>query len=309
MYRRITLGALVAVAVIIVTGAGVRLTGSGLGCPDWPTCAKGRVVAPLQHHAMIEFLNRLFTGVVSIAVILAVLGSVMRRPRRADLVKLSSGLAIGLVAQIVWGGLVVLSGLNAFMVAGHFVISLLLVWDAVVLHHRAGQPDVAPHPVVDGTTVRLGRALVAVAGVVVLLGTVVTASGPHRGDARVKPVNISLHDAARVHGLAVTVFLTLVVVMLARLARRGGPAATFRRGEVLLGIGVAQAAIGYIQYFSGVPEVLVAIHVLGATLVWIAVLELHLGLFARDVVVEAVETPERATIPARIDGWVASNPR
>jgi cytochrome c oxidase assembly protein subunit 15 len=309
MYRRITFGALVAVAVIIVTGAAVRLTGSGLGCPDWPACAKGRVVAPLEHHAMIEFLNRLFTGVVSVAVILAVLGSLIRRPRRRDLVMLSVGLVVGVIAQAVWGGLVVLTDLNAFMVAGHLILSLLLVWDAVVLHHRAGQPDVEPRRAVDATTVRLGRALLALTGVVVVLGTVVTAAGPHRGDERVKPVDLSVHDAARFHGLAVTALLVLIIVTLARLNRRGAPADAFRRAEVLLGICVAQAAIGYIQYFSGVPEVLVAIHVFGATMVWIAVLRLHLGFFARDVALEPAEASVTATIPARIEPWVASNPR
>src|SRR5687768_8308296 len=107
-YRRVTLAAVLALGFIIVSGAAVRLTGSGLGCPDWPTCADGRVVAPLEYHAMVEFVNRTVTGLVSVAVMVAVLGSLVRRPRRSDLVWLSLGLVAGVAAQIVLGGLVVL---------------------------------------------------------------------------------------------------------------------------------------------------------------------------------------------------------
>src|SRR5439155_10696828 len=107
-YRRVTLVAVGALAFIIVTGGAVRLTGSGLGCPDWPTCEQHRLVAPAEYHAMVEFVNRVVTGIVSVAVILAVLGSLLRRPRRRDLVWLSAALAAGVVGQIVLGGLTVL---------------------------------------------------------------------------------------------------------------------------------------------------------------------------------------------------------
>ena len=130
-YRRIALLALLALAFIIVTGGAVRLTGSGLGCPDWPTCADGRVVAERSFHPMVEFVNRAITGVVSFAVILAVLGSVIRRPRRRDLILLSVGLVLGIVGQIVLGGETVKHDLAPPYVMGHFLLSLLLVWDAV----------------------------------------------------------------------------------------------------------------------------------------------------------------------------------
>src|SRR3954452_7181028 len=125
MYRRITCGALVAVTIIIVTGAAVRLTGSGLGCPDWPTCARGRVVAPFEYHAMVEFVNRTVTGLVSVAVALAVLGSLLRTPRRRDLTRWSLGLVAGVVAQIVLGGVTVLLELTPPIVMAHFVLSLV----------------------------------------------------------------------------------------------------------------------------------------------------------------------------------------
>src|SRR5688572_28786990 len=132
-YRRITLGALLALALIVVSGAAVRLTGSGLGCEDWPNCSENRVVAPLEFHAVIEFVNRMFTGVVSVAVILAVLGSLALERRRRDLTLLSLGLVAGVIAQIVLGGLVVLFDLSPWLVMGHFVLSMVLVWNAVVL--------------------------------------------------------------------------------------------------------------------------------------------------------------------------------
>src|SRR5919202_2069669 len=140
-YRRLTAVVTVAVAFIIVTGGAVRITGSGLGCPDWPTCAQDRLVAPWEYHAMVEFVNRTVTGLVSVAVIVAVLASLLRRPRRRDLTWLSLGLVGGVVAQIVLGGLTVLFELKPGFVMAHFLLSLVLLADAVVLHHRARLPD------------------------------------------------------------------------------------------------------------------------------------------------------------------------
>jgi heme a synthase len=140
-YRRITFLALLALAFIVVTGGAVRVTGSGLGCPDWPTCAEGRIVAPLEYHALVEFINRTVTGAVSIMVIVAVLAALRRRPYRRDLMWLAGGLVLGVIGQIVLGGLVVLFHLYPPLVMGHFVLSMVLVANAVVLHHRAGMPD------------------------------------------------------------------------------------------------------------------------------------------------------------------------
>src|SRR5919206_1002301 len=148
-YRRITFVALIALGFIVVTGGAVRVTGSGLGCPDWPTCSQGRLVAPLEYHALVEFVNRMVTGTVSVLVIVAVLAALRRRPYRRDLVWLAVGLVVGVIGQIVLGGLVVLFDLFPPLVMGHFVLSMVLVGDAVVLHHRAGRAD--------GPTVSAGR--------------------------------------------------------------------------------------------------------------------------------------------------------
>jgi heme a synthase len=285
-YRRLTLVALVALAFIVVSGAAVRLTGSGLGCPDWPTCADDRLVAPLEYHAMVEFVNRTVTGLVSVAVILAVLGSLRRRPRRRDLTALSLGLVAGVIGQIVLGGLTVLFELKPGFVMAHFLLSMVLLADAVALHDRAGRPDPVPDPdpgdlpppaVADRDLRRLGSLTVAAAGLVLFLGTVVTSSGPHGGDENAERLQFALPEVARLHGVAVVLFLGLTLVTLWRLRAAGAPAGVLRRGEVVLAVSVAQAAIGYIQYFNGVPALLVGIHVAGAVAVWVAALRFRLA--------------------------------
>jgi len=278
-YRRLTLVALAALSFIVVSGAAVRLTGSGLGCPDWPTCARDRVVAPLEYHAMVEFVNRTITGLVSVAVILAVLGSLGRQPRRRDLTWLSVGLVAGVVGQIVLGGLTVLFELRPGFVMAHFLLSMAILADAVVLHDRAGRPDDGgvPPPVVDPDVRRLGSLAVVAAGLVLFLGTVVTSSGPHGGDENAERLRFAVPDVARFHGVSVFLFLGLVLVTLWRLRAGRAPAALLGRGEVVLAVAGAQAAIGYVQYFTGVPALLVGFHVAGATAVWIATLRFRLA--------------------------------
>jgi cytochrome c oxidase assembly protein subunit 15 len=283
-YQRITLIALFLLSFIVVTGGAVRLAGSGLGCPDWPTCAEGHVVAPLEFHAWVEFGNRIVTGLVSVAVIIAVLGALVRQPRRRDLTWLSLGLVGGVIAQIVLGGLVVLTHLAPPLVMSHFSLSMLIVLDAVVLHHRAGLPDDRPTaPVVSVDHVRMVRILGIAAAIVILLGTVVTASGPHPGSNKGQVVDrlpIALHQAARMHGIAVMLFLAFTLLTIWSLVRSGAPAALIQRAEILVAVLVAQAAVGYVQYFTRLPVVLVGVHIAGATAVWIATVRLNLGVRA-----------------------------
>jgi cytochrome c oxidase assembly protein subunit 15 len=312
LFRRITLLAVWALGFIIVTGGAVRVTGSGLGCSNWPACTTQSVVAPWQYHAIIEFGNRLVTGIVSVAVILAALGSLIRSPRRRDLTWLSWGLVAGLVGQIVLGGLAVKHNLAPGFVMGHFLLSLVLLWDAIVLHHRAGLPEQAaptpkrarrssrtpwaavtgpPVPLGSREQVIMGRLLLVAAGLVLVLGTVVTSSGPHGGDPKAPRLQYSVHRVAQLHSLAVWLFLGLAVVALWTIHRRGAPSRVMRQGELLLIAIVAQGALGYLQYFSGVPTSLVAIHIAMATLVWTATVSFSLSLFERPA---AVPVPESA---------------
>jgi cytochrome c oxidase assembly protein subunit 15 len=286
LYARLTVGALAALAAIVVTGGAVRVTGSGLGCPDWPQCGDGRLVAPLSYHPMIEFGNRVVTGLVSVAVIAAVLGSLARRPRRRELTYLSLGLVGGVVAQILLGAVVVYSHLWPPFVMGHFVVSMALLANAVVLVARAGAPDgpTEVRPVVGPAYLALGRVLLGAVGVAILLGTVVTGSGPHAGSndgELVDRLPFALPDVARVHGIAVMLVITVALVLAVRVRRNGAPAEVQRRSVVLLAVLVAQATVGYVQYFTGVPAVLVAVHIAGATAVWIATLRLVLSMRVR----------------------------
>ena len=292
-YRRVTFLALLALGFIVVTGGAVRVTGSGLGCPDWPTCAEGRIVAPLEYHALIEFVNRMVTGTVSIMVIVAVLAALRRRPYRRDLVWLAAGLVLGVIGQIVLGGLVVIFHLYPPLVMGHFVLSMVLVANAVVLHHRAGRPDNA----VEGRAHDLrplGSWLVAWACVVLFLGTVVTGSGPHAGSNEgefVERLPFVVRDVARLHGAAVWMLLALALYSVWRAHRDRAPAEVQRRGTVLLAVLCAQGALGYIQYFNNVPAPLVAVHIGGATALWVSVLRFRLSL------VRPVETVVGTTSP------------
>ena len=297
-YRLITLVALLALAFIIVTGAAVRLSGSGLGCPDWPNCDQGRLVAPLEYHAIVEFVNRSITGLLSLVVMVAVLGSLGRRPRRPDLVWLSLGLVAGVLGQIVLGGLTVLFELRPQFVMAHFLLSMVILANGVVLHWRAGQPDgETGHPLVSPDLRRLANLIVGATALVVFLGTVVTAAGPHGGDEKAIRLDVPLHRAAQVHGFVVLLLLAMVTVMLVLVRRTGGPTPVRRRGSLLLGILAVQGAIGYVQYFNGVPALLVGAHVAGATAVWVATLRFRLGLVDHGSLDRPSAPDERALVP------------
>lgn len=269
-YRAITIVALLALMAIIVTGAAVRLTGSGMGCEDWPGCRSGQFIDVSSKHAAIEQINRMITGAVSVAVIGAVLGSVLRVPRRRDLIVLSLGLVAGLVGQIVLGGITVLVHLHPASVQGHMLLSLVIVAVAVVLVHRAGQPD-------DGELVRLVspeigrhlRVVAAITALAIVTGTVVTGAGPHAGDEDARRFGIAIATAARVHSGAVITAVAAMLLLAWRLRRR--PVERAALGEWISGwvfVAALQGAVGYIQYLNEVPPLLVGAHVLLATVLW-----------------------------------------
>lgn len=280
-YRRITLVALATLVLIVITGGAVRLTGSGLGCTDWPTCEQGQLIAPLELHPMIEFVNRTFTGLVSLAVILAVLGSLLRRPRRRDLTWWSLGLVAGIVGQIVLGGLTVLAELAPPFVMGHYLLSILLVWNGLVLYVRASGPGTPAVPTVSRRTVRLGRAMVAASLALLTTGTVVTGTGPHGGDENAPRFAFAITDVARIHSLAAWAFLAVTLVVLWQAHRDGAAGRVDHRGRFLVGLIVAQGAVGYLQYFTGIPPLLVGLHLAGSVAVFLATVWYHLGLFVR----------------------------
>lgn len=324
LYHRVTVVALVLLVVIVVTGAGVRLTGSGMGCTDWPRCTETTFTPTSDLHARIEFANRMVTGLVSVAVAAAVLGSLRLKPRRRDLVRLSWGLVAGVVAQIVVGGLVVLTHLNPWLVQAHFVVSMVLIGNALVLRHRSARPaGVATRPSVTPALLRWGKALLGLCIVVLLTGTLVTGSGPHSGHKEADPgaplaeqveaaeqvrrLPIEVSDAARVHGIAMLLFLAATIWVIVQLRRHHRTNEVLQRStSALLTVLLLQAALGYTQYFSGVPPMLVALHVLGASLVFLVALQVVLDMAEPNpTAAPALESDLAA--PAQSDRELAGN--
>ena len=272
---------------IVVTGGLVRLTGSGLGCPTWPTCYGSSLVPvknqPQSFHRWIEFGNRTLTVVVVLVVLACIVAAWRQVPRRRPLVTLAAAGLLGVFGQAVLGGLTVLTGLNPYLVAAHFLLSTALIAVAVALHQRnADAGDGHPHPLVRSEVVWLVRALVAVCAVVLVLGTLVTGSGPHSGDGdHPARTGFDVSKIAWLHADTVTLFVGLVLGTLMALRLTTAPPAANRRILVVLGVTLAQGSLGYLQYFTGVPWVLVAFHVLGATVLWVSVLRLTYSIRER----------------------------
>lgn len=301
-FRRLALAVVVALILTIISGAAVRLTGSGLGCPDYPGCLRAHVVPPLQSHAWIEFGNRLINAVVTVASIGVLVAALRRSPRRRDLTILSVGVLAGLVAEVILGAVVVYSKLDPVVVTIHFLLGLVFLAVAVVLHDRAARPDEgAPAaPLVRPLVIGLARLGLLALAVVVTLGTVVTSTGPHAGAPDTPRYHVSLHTVAQIHGTAVETYLALTLLMLGLLVRTGAPAPVLRRAEVLLGALAVQAAVGYTQYLSGDPVGLVALHVAGAAILVVAALRFYFGLWIRSGV-----PPVAAEAAGRVEVSVA----
>lgn len=301
-YRQIAIGALVALSVIIVTGTAVRLTNSGLGCDDWPNCSSTRLIDVSSTHAAIEQINRLFTGVVGAAVIAAVLASIWRVPPRRELTWLSVWLVIGVVANAVLGGISVLVDLHPVAVQGHLLLSMMLIYAATVLVRRASEPDGVPLALaVSRPTQRLAWIVFAVTSLAIVTGTVVTGAGPHAGDENAERLDIAIPDAARIHAVSVLTAIALALLLAYRLRKIAADRDALQTSlSRWIGIALFQGALGYVQYFNDVPELLVGIHVLGATLVMIATTLLVLD--TRRPMADADETVPADGAPAQTAG-------
>ncbi|MEY3341443.1 MAG: hypothetical protein RLZZ269_1354 [Actinomycetota bacterium] len=274
-YSRLALTALVFLCVIVLTGAAVRLTGSGLGCEDWPRCNEERFIDVSSTHGAIEQINRLFTGLVALSVILAVLGAHRRLPRRADLVRLAWGLVAGVIGQVVLGGIVVLTDLHPLANQGHFLLSMILVTNATVLWVRSRDEQLLRRAESRNFSQRLALLAFALGCVALYTGTIVTGSGPHAGDEDARRFGFDISHVARIHGISVVMFLIalLSIIMVVR-RRKNEWRAMSGVLEATMAIGVIQAALGYTQYFNDIPAALVAIHIAGATAIMISLTRL-----------------------------------
>ena len=275
-FRRAIYGLLLLLqAGLILTGGAVRLTGSGLGCPTWPECTPGSYTpVPNQAegalHAWIEFGNRLLTfGLVAVSLI--VLAHILITKRR-DLRLLAAGQVLGILGQGILGGITVLTDLHPLPVAGHLLLSVILVAAAVSLYDRREAP-VERIKQSDKLISLLSKSHIALSFIVIVIGTLVTGSGPHAGDAQARRFGFDIRTVAILHADAVIALFGLTLALAVALRTNK---IILKKIYIFTSIALAQGAIGYIQYFTGIPEILVAAHLLGATLVWIAAWRIRL---------------------------------
>lgn len=261
-------------SAIVITGALVRLTGSGLGCSTWPECTPGSYTpspdqpeAPL--HAWIEFGNRLLTFVLFLNALVLMI-SILRN--RKELFGLGAIQILGILAQAVLGGITVLTGLNPATVAGHFMLSIILIAAALSLRQRIYGKSPSGL-IVSKLTRNLARALVLLTFVVLIAGTIVTGSGPHAGDSTAERFPLDARTISWIHADLVIALIGVAIALLISI-QVGESGATREilgaRIKVFLLASLVQGAIGYTQYFTGLPEVLVAFHILGSILVWLS---------------------------------------
>lgn len=278
-YRQIAIITVAGVCFLTVAGAVVRLTGSGLGCDDWPNCNAERFIDVSTGHAAIEQVNRLVSGLVGIPTLLMAIGAFRVRPVRRGLKGPSLGVLASVLGNGVVGGIAVRGDLHPFLVQSHFLLAMVSIGFGLVAIHRA-----RPEPVFTRTEIGVTRPvsrLVVALGVLVAAalatGTVVTGAGPHAGDETARRYGFDISTVAEIHSItvwmAVAAFLALVVVL------RREPSLSFSRNvSTWMFIAVVQGGIGYVQYFNDVPAVLVAAHVAGATALWVVTVQFVLAV-------------------------------
>jgi cytochrome c oxidase assembly protein subunit 15 len=316
-YVRFAYAGLIALTVIVLTGAAVRLTGSGLGCPTWPKCY-GNVYPPLKTHALIEFSNRLVTVPVSIAAGLAWLAAVRRRPYRRDLVWFGALLPLGVVAQAVLGGFTVKGALDYGWVMGHFALSMLILVAAVILCWRAThEPDLesaagaegsaAGRRETDRTIVRSLRGLVALGALTIFAGTAATAAGPHAGGSPGQKINRLDFDGRGtmdfvIHRHAEIAFVfSVAAVAIWWLARRREVSRAVQRPLTVLCVTVAlQGAVGLDQYYTHLPTELVWVHVGLACGAWLSLF--WAACAAGSLAFRTVRQPAERTVEGAAEG-------
>lgn len=289
--RRTLIANVIAQAGIVLTGATVRLTASGLGCPTWPECVDGSITPTSDQteafHKYIEFGNRLLTFVlliVAIASLFAVYKHNRERKlsehnKRRSLTLLALGVLFGILVQAVLGGITVLTGLHPLIVAAHFMVSIGLIAVAVVLLVKAQEPNDRPVVLQVAKPIHIGmRIHIWLALLVIGIGTLVTGSGPHAGDkSDIVRLGFEFKNITTVHAATVWLFLGLTAGLLFALLATAAPKPVVKQAWIVFGICIAQGIVGYTQFFTGLPWGLVAVHILGACLLWIFTVKFYLA--------------------------------
>ena len=264
-------------SALVLTGGAVRLTGSGPGCPTWPECTPGSYTpvpyqAEGQLHAWIEFGNRLLTFALLISALVAVI--YVLKSGRKDLRSLAAGQVLGIIGQGVLGGITVLTDLHPLPVAGHLLLSMFLIAGATSIYSRRHAPQVKVAAPTKTVSV-ISQLHLAIAFIVLILGTLVTGSGPHAGDEKAQRFGFDIRTVAIMHADAV---IFLVGITIALLVAASVAQSTKKAIYIFFVITLAQGAIGYTQYLTGIPEALVAAHLAGATIFWIAAWRIRLSV-------------------------------
>jgi heme A synthase len=300
--RRVALAGVITSSLIIATGGAVRLSESGLGCTTWPKCTAASLIAsgatgdPLIHR-WIEFGNRLATTLIFVVAIVVFVAAWQFRDastgrRRRDLVWLAGAQPAGIAAQAIIGGVVVLTKLDPFWVSLHFIATLPVLAAAVALHVRCAEGTARPTWLVPPLVLFVARSLLVVTSVMMVAGTLVTGTGPLAGAGDVQRFHfLSLTAVTQLHADVGWVLGTVAVMLVACLHFTDAPARARRLGWITLGLIGGQGAIGYAQYFSGLPAGLVWVHVANTALIWIAVFRLYFALRDRSVVAAPVAAP------------------
>ncbi|MGW5787956.1 COX15/CtaA family protein [Streptomyces sp. NPDC003757] len=282
--RRAALAPLVMSVIIVVTGGAVRLSGSGLGCPTWPKCTDDSLTttSEMGFHGVVEFGNRMLTYVLCAAVGWAIIAARSQKPYRRSLTLLGWAQFWVVMSNAVLGGIVVLVGLNPYTVAAHFVATTTLLTLATVMWQRTREGDAAPRPLVGASVRQLVWVMVVVSALLITVGTVVTGAGPHAGDSSDVPrMPVDWEMISKGHAVLAWIVVTLTFALWFVLKAVDAPKGPSARTRDLFLVLLAQGVIGYVQYFTDLPEVLVGLHMFGSCLVWIAVLRVLLSLRER----------------------------
>ncbi|MEU3457441.1 COX15/CtaA family protein [Micromonospora sp. NPDC006766] len=300
LLRRLAYASIIANVAIVVTGGAVRLTASGLGCPTWPRCTDEsyHTTPEMGVHGVIEFGNRLLTfavGVIALAVLLAVLA---QRPRPRGLLPLAIAVFLGIPAQAVIGGITVLTDLNPWVVGLHFLASMAVIAAAYALWRRTVEPDAPTTPTVPAPLRTLALITTAACAAVLVVGTWVTGSGPHAGDKGAARNGLDPQAISQVHADGVFLLIGLSVALVFAFRAVGATRAT-RAAMVLVAVELGQGLIGFVQYFTHLPEVLVAAHMLGSCLVLLATLAVLWSTRERRPTAPAT-SPSRAAEPVAV---------
>lgn len=284
-YRQLAIVTTAGVCLLTVAGGIVRLTGSGLGCDDWPNCNSERFVDVSSGHTAIEQINRLLSGVIGIPTLLLAIAAFRVRPRVSGLRWPAVGVLVSVLANGVVGGIAVRTDLHPAFVQSHFLLAMVSIAFGIIAVHRSspGARQSSPATSWRGRPGQLAAVLTALTAAALVTGTVVTGTGPHAGEQDVRRFGFDISNVARMH--SATVLMALAVAGLLAWTIRVGADSTAGVRVALSGwifVGLLQAAVGYTQYFNGVPELLVGIHIALATGLWVMTIRLLLA---------AVETP------------------